>query len=125
MAITINHDTNDILPTSGSLGSLYSSSFKDVVYSITDGASVDINPVNGGIQTWTLGANRSPTATNFENGQSVTLMINDGTAYTVTWPSVTWKTNGGTAPTLNTTGITAIQLWKVGGTLYGARSGDA
>lgn len=99
--------------------------FKEVIFSITDGGSVDLNPLNGGIQTWTLGANRSPTATSFDNGQSITLMIDDGTAYTITWPSVTWKTNTGNAPTLNTTGVTAIQLWKVGGVLYGARVGNA
>jgi hypothetical protein len=38
---------------------------------------------------------------------------------------VTWKTNGGSAPLLNTTGLTAIVLWKVGTTIYGARVGDA
>jgi hypothetical protein len=52
-------------------------------------------------------------------------MIDDGTAYTITWPSVTWKTNSGTAPPLNTTGFTAVLLWKVSTTLYGARVGNA
>lgn len=92
---------------------------KDTVYTITDGASVDINPANGGIQTWTLGANRTPTAASFAAGQSVTLMIDDGTAYAVTWTSigVTWLS--GSAPTLATTGYTVIVLWKVGSTIYG------
>jgi hypothetical protein len=36
-----------------------------------------------------------------------------------------WKTNSGSAPTLNTTGYTVIQLWKVGDQVYGARVGDA
>lgn len=27
---------------------------------------------------------------------------------------MTWKTDAGTAPALNTTGLTAIQLWRVG-----------
>jgi len=39
--------------------------------------------------------------------------------------AVTWKTDGGSAPTLNTTGDTVIALWKVGSTIYGARVGDA
>lgn len=99
--------------------------YKEEIFTITDGASVDLNPANGSIQLWTLGANRSPTATNFTNGQSMTLMIDDGTAYTITWPSVTWKTNGGVAPTLNTTGYTVVVLWEVGNVLYGARVGDA
>lgn len=97
------------------------------VFTITDGASVDINPSNGTIQLWTLDASRTPTASNFLDGESVTLLIDDGTAYAVTWTTigVTWKTNGGSAPTLQTTGRTAIVLWKAGGTVYGARVGDA
>lgn len=91
------------------------------VFTITDGASVDINPGNGTIQLWTLGATRTPTATNFLAGESVTLMIDDGAAYSITWPSVTWV--GGSAPTLNTTGYTVVVLWKVGTTLYGALTG--
>ena len=99
--------------------------YTEEIFTITDGGSVDIDPANGSIQTWTLGASSSPTATGFNNGQSITLMVDDGSAYTITWPSVTWKTDGGVAPTLNTTGFTVIVLWKVGGTLYGARVGDA
>ena len=104
---------------------VFDGNYTEDVYAIVDGASVDLDPANGTVQTWTLGASRSPTATSFASGQSLTLMIDDGTAYAITWPSVTWKTNGGTAPTLNTSGITAIQLWKVGTTIYGARVGDA
>lgn len=99
--------------------------YTEEIFTISDGASVDLDPANGSIQTWTLGAARSPTATGFDNGQSMTLMIDDGTAYSITWPSVTWATDGGVAPTLKTTGYTTIVLWKVGGTLYGARVGDA
>jgi hypothetical protein len=67
-------------------------------------------------------ASRSQTATSFVDGQSMTLMINDGSAFTITWPSVTWV--GGTAPTLATTGFTVIELWEVGSVLYGALVGN-
>lgn len=98
---------------------------RETVFAVVDGASVDINPSNGTIQTWTLGGNRTPTATNFTAGQSVTLMILDGTAFTVTWTSmgVTWV--GGSAPSLDTTLFTVIQLWRVGTTTYGALVGYA
>lgn len=100
---------------------------KDTVYTIADGAAFEIDPANGSVQIVTLGASRTPAATNFEAGQTVLLMIDDGTAYTVTWTTVapTWKTDAGSAPTLNTTGYTAILLWKVGAVMYGARVGDA
>ena len=92
------------------------------VYTITDGASVDLDPSNGSIQTWTLGANRTATATNFAAGESMLVMVADGTAYTLTWPTMTWV--GGSAPTLATSGYSVIELWKVGSTLYGAHVGD-
>jgi len=95
--------------------------YKDSVFTITDGASVDIDPDNGGIQVWTLGANRSPTADNFDAGAKVMLMINDGSSYSITWPSVNWV--GGVAPTLATSGYSIIELWKVGTQLYGSYAG--
>lgn len=99
------------------------------VYTITDGAAFEVDPGNGSVQLITLGANRTPKATNFAAGESVTLMVNDGTAYTLTWSDTTWGTSGvtwvgATAPTLATTGYTVIQLWKVGTQVYGAKVGE-
>jgi len=105
---------------------------KEDVYTITDGAAFEIDPSNGSVQLITLGANRTPLATNFADGEAVTLMVDDGTAYTLTWTDATfggsgvvWKTDGGSAPTLNTSGYTVIVLWKVSSQVYGARVGDA
>jgi len=95
----------------------------ETVYALS-GTTPALNPNNGTIQTWTLSANSTPTDS-FAAGEAMTLMIDDGTAYTITWPSVTWKTGGGVAPTLNTSGFTVVTLWKVSTTLYGARVGDA
>lgn len=91
------------------------------------GTGPALSPTNGSIQTWVLTGNSTPTAGVWADGQSLTLMIDDGASYTITWTLlvVTWKTDGGVAPMLNTTGATAIQLWKVGTTIYGARVGDA
>ena len=51
-------------------------------------------------------------------------MIDDGSSYTITWPTITWVNNGGSAPTLATSGYTVIVVWKVSTTLYGALVGD-
>ena len=102
------------------------------VFSITDGAAFEIDPGNGSVQLITLGASRTPKATNMVAGESITLMVDDGSAYTLTWSDATfggsgvvWKTNAGAAPTLNTSGYTVIVLWKVSTQVYGARVGDA
>jgi hypothetical protein len=99
-------------------------SLDETVYAVIDAAGVALTPQNGTIQTWTLGASRTPTSGTWNAGESMTLMINDGTAFTVTWTTlaVTWV--GGTAPTLATTGFTVIELWKVGTTIYGALVGS-
>lgn len=108
-------------------GTTDTKSYKEGVFAITDGATVNLDPNNGTIQTWTLGDNRTPGQVNWATGQSITLLVDDGSARTITWSTlgVVWKTNGGTAPTLQTTGFTVIVLWKVGTTIYGARVGDA
>jgi hypothetical protein len=95
------------------------------VFTITDGAGFAIDPTNGSIQLVTLGANRTPTQANWASGESVTLMVDDGSARTITWTTigVTWV--GGSAPTLATTGYTIIELWKVSTTIYGVFVGSA
>ena len=92
------------------------------VYALS-GTTPTLEPDNGSIQTHTLTGNTTYTD-GFSAGQAVTLMIDDGTAYTVTWPTMTWVNNGGAAPTLATSGYTVVTLWKVGSTLYGALVGD-
>ena len=104
---------------------------KDTVHTIADGAAFEIDPANGSIQIVTLGASRTPAATNFEAGQVVLLGIDDGAgtpAYSINWSTVnpTWVKAGGTAsaPALATSGYTWILLWKVGSTIYGTEVGS-
>lgn len=95
----------------------------DTVYPITDGTSVTINATNGAVQTWTLGAVRTPTIT-MTTGQSVLLQITAG-SYSVNWPSSNFSWVGGSAPTLSTTGVSLVLLWKVGTTTYASYIGAA
>lgn len=115
------------LATGASLsGVTLNDGYTEEVFAITDGASVVLSPTNGSIQTWTLGASRTPTQGTWAAGQSITLMINDtASLFQVTWTSipVTWV--GGSAPTLAPGGgFTVITLWKVGTTVYGALVGQ-
>lgn len=81
------------------------------------GTTPAISQANGIIQEWVLSGNSSPTD-GLSDGQSVVLLIDDGAAYAITWPSVVW--DSGSAPTLKTSGYTRVVLYKVGSTLRGA-----
>ena len=99
------------------------------IFTITDAAAFEVDPGNGSIQLITLGASRTPKATNFAAGESLLLMVDDGAAYTLTWTDTTWGPSGviwvgGSAPALATTGYTVIDFWKVGSQVYGARVGS-
>ena len=99
------------------------------VFTITDGAAFEIDPANGSIQIIVLGASRTPKGTNFLAGEAITLLVDDGSAYTITWTDATFGTGGvtwvgGAAPTLATSGYTVIELWKVGTKVYGALVGS-
>ena len=82
--------------------------------------STALDPANGTIQRLTFSGNVTFTDS-LANGESITLHIDDGTAYTATWPTMEWV--GGSAPTLDTTNETIILIWKVNSTLYGMSSG--
>jgi len=135
---TLTAATNVTFPTTGTLATLAGTETftnktitgtKETVFTITDAAAFEINPANGGIQTITLGANRTPAATNFTAGQSVTLMIDDGSAYAITWstinPTFVGASATGSAPTLATSGYNILEMWKVSSTIYAAFVGVA
>lgn len=93
--------------------------FKETAYSLT---GTDIDPANGSIQYKTLSANTTFTES-LEDGQAVTLRLEGGATYTVTWPTMTWIGSGGNvAPTLNGTKDVVV-LWQENSTVYGAYVG--
>lgn len=118
--------TSPTINTPTIAGAVLNNGYTEEVLAIT-GTAPALTPTTASIQTWALTANSTPTAGTWAAGQSLTLLIDDGTARIINWGSlaVTWKTNGGSAPTLNLTGYTVIHLWKVGTVIYGARVGDA
>lgn len=91
----------------------------ETVFNFTTSA---LDGTNGPIQYKTLGSNVTFT-NSMSEGESITLMLADGSGFAATWPTMTWV--GGSAPTLPTTGFAVIELWVVNGTLYGAYAGDA
>jgi len=101
---------------------VFEDAINENVFAITDASSVALDPDNGMVQTWTLGANRTATDS-LTTGQSMLLIVTASSSnYTLTWPTMKW--NGGSAPTLGGANATAIELFKVGSQLYGATIGD-
>jgi len=123
---SVTYPAADITLTNGNLTVVGSSEFNGRIneqeYSLT---GTDIDPDNGTIQYKTLSGNTTFTES-LSNGDSVTLMIDIGSAITVTFPTTRWV--GGNAPALEITsgnGYNIIEFWKVQGNLYGAFVGAA
>lgn len=105
-------------------GAVLNDGYTEEVYAVIDAAGVALSPSNGSIQTWVLGASRTPTSGTWNSGQSMTLMIDDGASYAITWTTLGVVWVGGSAPTLATSGYTVVVLWKVGTTIYGSLTGQ-
>lgn len=87
------------------------------------GTTPELDPADGVIQTWTLTGASTPTEV-FATGEYITLHITTP-SHNVTWTSSVDVWIGGSAPTLDTSNVNVIELWKVGTTLYGAYVGAA
>lgn len=103
--------------------SVFSGAITENVYTLT-GTSPSLSAQNGTIQSWTLTGASTP-SDGVLSGQSINLMITAGPTNTITWPTIAWKTDGGSPPSLLVSGVTAVVIWKVGSILYGARIGNA
>jgi hypothetical protein len=96
--------------------------YTEEVFTVT-GTTPALSPLNGSIQLWTLSGSSTPTAGTWTDGQSITLMIDDGSANTINWGTIGVLWSAGAAPVLKETGYTTVVLWRVGGNVYGAAVG--
>ena len=84
--------------------------------------STALNAANGTIQRWVLSGAVTPTDS-LSDGEAITLVIDDGSAYAISWGSLTIKWIGGSAPSLDATNETLIVIWQLNNTLYGMSPG--
>jgi len=100
---------------------------QELVYTANVTGTYTLSAGNGTIQNITLtGSVGSGSVTDSLNdGEAVTLVVDDGSGYTIDWTGAVDKWVGGSAPTLDTTNKNIIVLWKVGSDLYGMLSGVA
>jgi hypothetical protein len=113
--------TSPILNSPNLSSAILNSGYTESVFTIST-TTPALSPSNGSIQTWVLSANSSPTIGTWSDGQSITLMIDDGSSRLITWPTISWV--GGSPPVLSTTGFTIIVLWRVSSVMYGLSIGN-
>lgn len=95
--------------------------YTETVYALGTSGSQALNPANGTVQTCAA-AGTTTFTDSLSSGQSIVLMLTNGSTYTINWPTITWVgPNGNTAPTLNA--ANTLVFWKVSTTLYGANVG--
>lgn len=113
-------DDGDLIATR----TLVANNFKETVFTISWSSSFALNPLNGETQFVVLGGNSTPTQSNWDNGESITLHIDDGSNRSINWNTLGVRWTGGDAPDLASSGDTVVQLWKAGNVIYGALVGE-
>ena len=100
---------------------------QELVYTANVTGSYTLSAGNGTIQNITLTGNVTSgnVTDSLNDGEAITLVVDDGSGYTIAWGTSVDKWIGGSAPTLDTTNKNVIVLWKVGSDLYGMLSGVA
>mgnify|MGYP003645088009 CR=1 FL=1 len=91
---------------------------KETIYVLS---GVDLDPANGTIQTKTVTASTTFTES-LESGESLVLLLVKDSANIITFPTITWISVSGAAPSLEAKSV--LVFWKIGTTLYGYRSGS-
>ena len=100
---------------------------QELVYTANVTGTYTLSAGNGTIQNITLTGNVTSgnVTDSLNDGEAITLVVDDGSGYTIAWGTSVDKWIGGSAPTLDTTNKNVIVLWKVGSDLYGMLSGVA
>lgn len=92
-------------------------SITEEVHSAGATGTIDLDPDNGTIQTVAMTGDVTFTSS-LTTGQFVTVRITSVGSNSVTWPTMEWMF--GQSPSLNATATNWVQIWNVGGSLYGS-----
>lgn len=113
------------LPLSGGTmtGNLTLDAYTEKVATLATSGTIALNPATG--TTLSCAAAGTVTFTDsLSSGQSISLLLTNGSSYTINWPTTTWVTAAGnTAPTLSASNT--LVFWKISTTLYGALVGKS
>jgi hypothetical protein len=113
------------LPLTGGTmtGNLTLDAYTEKVATLATSGTIALNPSTG--TTLSCAAAGTVTFTDsLSSGQSISLLLTNGSSYTINWPTTTWVTAAGnTAPTLSASNT--LVFWKISSTLYGALVGKS
>ncbi len=114
------------LPLAGGTmtGNLTLDAYTEKVATLATSGTIALNPATG--TTLSCAAAGTVTFTDsLSSGQSISLLLTNGSSYTINWPAgTTWVTAAGnTAPTLSASNT--LVFWKISSTLYGALVGKS
>ena len=113
------------LPLTGGTmtGNLTLAAYTEKVATLATSGTIALNPSTG--TTLSCAAAGTVTFTDsLSSGQSISLLLTNGSSYTINWPTTTWVTAAGnTAPTLSASNT--LVFWKISTTLYGALVGKS
>ena len=117
---------NGKLSTTGGTmtGNLTLDAYTEKVATLATSGTIALNPATG--TTLSCAAAGTVTFTDsLSSGQSISLLLTNGSSYTINWPAgTTWVTAAGnTAPTLSASNT--LVFWKISSTLYGALVGKS
>ena len=116
---------NGKLATAGGTmtGNLTLDAYTEKVATLATSGTIALNPATG--TTLSCAAAGTVTFTDsLSSGQSISLLLTNGSSYTINWPTTTWVTAAGnTAPTLSASNT--LVFWKISTTLYGALVGKS
>lgn len=116
-SIVIDGYTVDGLTLTGVVSLEIAGPVTETTYGLASSGAVTVSPANGTIQTIAMTGDIT-LSDSLSNGQFVTLKITSVGSNTITWPTMDWVF--GEEPDLDATNTNWVQLWKVGGTLYGS-----
>lgn len=104
-------------------GNLTLAAYTETVYTLGTSGSLALNPANGTVQS--CAASGTITFTDsLSSGQSISLLLTNGSSYTINYPTITWvSSSGNVAPTLSSNNT--LVFWKISTTLYGALVGKS
>ena len=124
-SLTLGGSITGFLPLSGGTmtGDLTLAAYTETVYTLGTSGSLALNPANGTVQSCAAAGTVTFTDS-LSSGQSISLLLTNGSTYTINWPTITWVTSAGNvAPTLSASNT--LVFWKISTTLYGALVGKS